>query len=445
MTRVQVNGDRLSPNRIKAGTNGSYHETLCFEFSSEWTGLHCKAVFYPVRGKPVEVVWAGKAIKIPPEVMRYSGDAKYVVSGFTVAADGTLEEKIITLPGIVEVDATLKDDGGESVKQTPTVYEQLHANMEGDIAEAIEGAIEAEPDRFRGETGKAARVVVVDTETVEPGEEASVRNTGDDTDAKLVFTIPRGETGVSGVIILEEGESIEDADIPDDVSVVIIPTGESLEIVDGKDGKGFTILGFFSSAEELDFVDPSPGDAYGVGTGVPYDVYVYDGNSMMWKNIGAMNGIKGDAGRGIDSIVSTGGSGTTDDPYKFLIKYTDDDTSEFPAVLTNGKDGADGANGKDGADGNGISEISWKTTAENGSTGQPGETDTYTLTYTNGGSFVFNVYNGKDGVNVSVSTEVTEDDNNAVSSAAVYAYISDLVGDFEVAAAKMDGLIGGTA
>ena len=46
----------------------------------------------------------------------------------------------------------------------------------------------------------------------------------------------------------------------------------------GKDGKNFTILGYKDSLEQLQTDVPSPaqGDAYGVGTAEPYELYIYD-------------------------------------------------------------------------------------------------------------------------------------------------------------------------
>ena len=46
----------------------------------------------------------------------------------------------------------------------------------------------------------------------------------------------------------------------------------------GKDGKNFTILGYKDSLEQLqtDVPNPAQGDAYGVGTVEPYELYIYD-------------------------------------------------------------------------------------------------------------------------------------------------------------------------
>lgn len=60
-------------------------------------------------------------------------------------------------------------------------------------------------------------------------------------------------------------------------------------------GKDFQILGYYDSLEQLKQAVPSPerGDAYGIGTSYPYDIYVYDGVSKTWKNNGAIQGPQG--------------------------------------------------------------------------------------------------------------------------------------------------------
>ena len=65
----------------------------------------------------------------------------------------------------------------------------------------------------------------------------------------------------------------------------------------GDTGAGFKILDYYASTEELAsaITNPSAGDAYGVGTAIPYDIYVYS-PSNGWTNNGAIQGAKGDAG-----------------------------------------------------------------------------------------------------------------------------------------------------
>ena len=59
----------------------------------------------------------------------------------------------------------------------------------------------------------------------------------------------------------------------------------------GKDGKNFTILGYKDSLEQLQTDVPSPaqGDAYGVGTAEPYELYIYD-TTKGWVANGTING-----------------------------------------------------------------------------------------------------------------------------------------------------------
>lgn len=59
----------------------------------------------------------------------------------------------------------------------------------------------------------------------------------------------------------------------------------------GKDGKNFTILGYKDSLEQLQTDVPSPaqGDAYGVGTVEPYELYIYD-TTKGWVANGIIGG-----------------------------------------------------------------------------------------------------------------------------------------------------------
>lgn len=64
------------------------------------------------------------------------------------------------------------------------------------------------------------------------------------------------------------------------------------------DGKGFQILGFYDSLTALQAAVPAPepGDAYGVGTAAPYDIYIWDSANNVWKNDGALEGPPGQDG-----------------------------------------------------------------------------------------------------------------------------------------------------
>lgn len=109
----------------------------------------------------------------------------------------------------------------------------------------------------------------------------------------------------------------------------------------GETGSGFKVLGYYGTKAALDAAQKATaaaGDAYGVGTEEPYDIYIFDGITGEFINNGPLQGAKGETGeRGPQGI-----QGPKGDPGKDGAKGADG----LP-----GKDGADGAPGKDGANG----------------------------------------------------------------------------------------------
>ena len=71
----------------------------------------------------------------------------------------------------------------------------------------------------------------------------------------------------------------------------------------GDPGQGFKVLDYYATAEELAsaVTNPSVGDAYGVGSERPYDIYIYS-TSKGWVNNGALHGVQFTTG----SYVGTG-------------------------------------------------------------------------------------------------------------------------------------------
>ena len=65
----------------------------------------------------------------------------------------------------------------------------------------------------------------------------------------------------------------------------------------GDTGQGFKVIDYYATLEELTsaITNPSVGDAYGVGSGQPYDIYIYS-PSQGWVNNGPLQGAKGDTG-----------------------------------------------------------------------------------------------------------------------------------------------------
>lgn len=73
---------------------------------------------------------------------------------------------------------------------------------------------------------------------------------------------------------------------------------QGLQGVQGEPGKGLTISGYYATAQALAaaVTNPEAGDAYGVGTAEPYDIYIYDGVTHAWVNNGPLQGAKGEKG-----------------------------------------------------------------------------------------------------------------------------------------------------
>lgn len=75
-------------------------------------------------------------------------------------------------------------------------------------------------------------------------------------------------------------------------------TQQQLAALKGETGQGFVVKGKYNSLELLQSSVPTPsaGDAYGVGTAEPYNIYIYDGVSSTWVDYGQLQGAKGDKG-----------------------------------------------------------------------------------------------------------------------------------------------------
>lgn len=58
------------------------------------------------------------------------------------------------------------------------------------------------------------------------------------------------------------------------------------------------MLGYFATQAALEaaITLPYAGDAYGIGSAQPYDIYIWDGINGIWVNNGPLQGAKGDTG-----------------------------------------------------------------------------------------------------------------------------------------------------
>lgn len=200
------------------------------------------------------------------------------------------------------------------------------------------------PQGEQGTPGIAASINVGTVTTGSPGTDAIITNVGTTSAAILNFTIPRGdkgdkgdkgETGEQGPQGLKGEQGEQGTQGIQGIQGPQGPQGERGE--KGETGSGFKVLDYYPTQEALEEAIPSPnvGDAYGIGSGEPYDIYIY-GETSGWVNNGPLQGAKGDKG-------DTGPQGPKGDP---------------------GEQGAQGIQGVQGPKGE---------TGETGPKGDPGE------------------------------------------------------------------------
>mgnify|MGYP002520766642 CR=1 FL=1 len=117
----------------------------------------------------------------------------------------------------------------------------------------------------------------------------------------LIFTLTDGSTQDLGSVIGPKGDKGDTGDKGEKGAAG--PQGPKGDTgatgAQGEPGKGFSILGYFATATALNAAKQAtaqPGDAYGVGTEAPYDVYIFDGQTDTFVNNGKLQGAKGDKG-----------------------------------------------------------------------------------------------------------------------------------------------------
>ena len=175
-------------------------------------------------------------------------------------------------------------------------------------------------------------------------------------------------------LIGQNGTSVSNATVNSEGHLIItLDNNNQIDAgyVKGSDGTSVNIKGELNTTDELPAV-ANNGDGYIVNG----DLWVYTDNK--WINAGAIKGPQGETGNGIQSVTFTSSS---------------------------------------------IGETA----------GMPGATDTYTITFTNGETTTFKVYNGQNGTSSSltIDTEMSDTSTNAVQNKAIKTYIDNIVGDIQ--------------
>ena len=108
----------------------------------------------------------------------------------------------------------------------------------------------------------------------------------------------------------------------------------------GDTGSGLKVLGYYDSVSSLSaaVLSPSVGDAYGVGSAAPYDIYIYDSTNG-WVNNGPLQGAKGDDYVLTDADkqeIATAASALVP-PELFFAKYGATTSAEIDSAYAAGK------------------------------------------------------------------------------------------------------------
>ena len=119
----------------------------------------------------------------------------------------------------------------------------------------------------------------------------------------------------------------------------------------GEPGKGFRVLGYYSTISALNEEKKDTaeaGDAYGVGSAPPYDIYIFDGETGEFVNNGTLKGETGATGpAGAAGYSPTAKVQRTETGA--IITITDKTGTSYASVK-DGKDGSPGAKGEPGDD-----------------------------------------------------------------------------------------------
>lgn len=158
----------------------------------------------------------------------------------------------------------------------------------------------------KGNTGSIKSVTAtVDANIGTPSVTASITGDKTNADIKFAFKNLKGQKGDNGTSATIESASASVDDNTGTPSVTVTSGGTSTNRTfafafknlkgakgdKGIDGKNLTILGYKATLEQLqtDVPNPAQGDAYGVGTAEPYELYIYD-TTKGWVANGTIGG-----------------------------------------------------------------------------------------------------------------------------------------------------------
>lgn len=212
---------------------------------------------------------------------------------------------------------SVADDALLVMEQQGTAMKLTGAQLKRYAKQGVELEFQEYLDQAQAAAESAAGAVSAVTDmTVDAhaSETATVAKTMKDGKVRLSFGLPRGEQGLPG------------------------PQGEPGQRgPQGAPGTGLKILGYYDTLDALKAAVPSPnvGDAYGIGTEAPYNIYVFDSVTLAWKDNGQLSG-GGGGGPLPESVVTSEGGAEMgfaaafgDAPH--MVEFTDEEEPPLTA------------------------------------------------------------------------------------------------------------------
>lgn len=212
-------------------------------------------------------------------------------------------QRYLAESGRVSAETARANAEAERVKAETTRQQNETARVSAETAR-----VTAENARVSAETARVAAETAREKKWNNPTATASTLAAGASASATVKFTtdsvaftfgVPKGDTGAKGDkgdtgAQGPQGEKGDKGDKGDTGTTG--PQGP--QGVKGDTGFGFVVLGYYTTIIELEtaVTAPNAGDAYGIGTEEPYDIYVWDGTNSVWVNNGPLQGAKGDKG-----------------------------------------------------------------------------------------------------------------------------------------------------
>ena len=298
---------RQDGNAVVAGAVNHYE--LNISFDDDWDGL-TKTVVLENGDVKVELLYTG-GLTLPWEVCR-EGGLLLSVRGTKTLGDGrTQVVRTARMAKPIPVEPGGSEDGEAPSGFTPELAQQVLAKL-GDLSTLRTGEKSTLTAAINEAYGHAGVSTVEFKETDESGANVYTMtlSNGQSYDIRAQRgpqgtqgiqgqTGPQGAVGPAGPQGAQGVKGDTGAHGPTGAQGPTGPKGATGAKGDtgatGPQGKGLQILGYYATLDALTaaVTSPAAGDAYGVGTAEPYNIYVWDGVGNTWVNNGTAVGVEG--------------------------------------------------------------------------------------------------------------------------------------------------------